>query len=145
MGIDVWHDQLHESLKKHPKVLSFENFNAKDLAINTQFLRAISHLQINLVVADVSFISINKIIPSMANFVAAGTEYLFLVKPQFECGREHLDKHGIVTDKKVYDNVENEVRKTAQQYFKNVEKYFSCDVLGKDGNQEFFIYGKKCD
>ncbi len=145
IGIDVGHDQLHETLKKNPKVVSFENFNVKDLSINTSFLRAVDQYKFNLVVADVSFISITKVIPSIANFIAAGTEYLILVKPQFECGRENLDRHGIVTDSKVYETVEKDVKAAALTYFKNVEQYFSCEILGKDGNQEFFIYGKKCD
>ena len=115
----------------------------KDLSINTAFLRAVESYEFNLVVADVSFISITKVIPAIANFVASGTDYLILVKPQFECGRENLDRHGIVNDIKVFETVEKNVRESALLHFKNVEKYFSCDVLGKDGNQEFFIYGKK--
>ncbi|MGZ3692525.1 MAG: TlyA family RNA methyltransferase [Pseudobdellovibrio sp.] len=145
VGVDVGHDQLHASLKNHALVLSFENFNAKDLSINTSFLRSVEPYKFNLVVADVSFISVGKVIPSIANFISAGTEYLILVKPQFECGRENLDRHGIVNDKKVYETVEKNIKEIALTHFKNVDRYFPCEVLGKDGNQEFFIYGKKCD
>lgn len=143
IGIDVGHGQLHESLKNNSKILSFENFNAKDLSINTTFLRAVEPYKIDLVVADVSFISITKIIPSIANFISAGTEFLLLVKPQFECGREYLDRNGIVIDEKIFSTVEAEVSRIALQNFKNVKNYFPCEVLGKDGNQEYFIYGQK--
>ena len=143
IGIDVGHGQLHQKLKNHPQVISFENLNAKDLSVNTAFLRSVPVNQFDLIVADVSFISLTKIIPSIANFVNQGGEFLLLVKPQFECGRENLDENGLVRDHKIYETVEQDVRAKALQFFKNVEKYFPCEVLGKDGNQEFFIYGKK--
>ncbi len=77
VGIDVGHGQLHESLKKNPNVVSFENLNAKDLAVNTAFLRTVPVNQFDLIVADVSFISLTKIIPSISNFINEGGEYLF--------------------------------------------------------------------
>jgi 23S rRNA (cytidine1920-2'-O)/16S rRNA (cytidine1409-2'-O)-methyltransferase len=143
VGIDVGHGQLHESLKKNPKVISFENLNAKDLSINTAFLRTVPVNQFDLIVADVSFISLAKIIPSIANFINEGGEYLLLVKPQFECGRENLDENGLVKDPKIFKTVEDEISAKALEYFKSVQSYFASEVLGKDGNQEFFIYGKK--
>lgn len=143
VGIDVGHSQLHETLKKHPSVVSFENLNAKDLAVNTAFLRTVPVNQFDLIVADVSFISLTKIIPSVSNFINAGGEYLLLVKPQFECGREFLDDNGLIKDLAVFTKVEADIKEKAMLYFKNVTAYFPCEVLGKDGNQEFFIYGKK--
>lgn len=143
VGIDVGHGQLHESLKKNPNVVSFENLNAKDLAINTAFLRVVPVNQFDLIVADVSFISLSKIIPSIANFLSEGGEYLLLVKPQFECGRENLDENGLVKDPQIYKQVEDDITAKALISLNNVNKYFPCEVLGKDGNQEFFIYGKK--
>lgn len=145
VGIDVGHGQLHESLKKNPQVIAFENLNAKDLAVNTAFLRTVPVDQFSLVVADVSFISLTKIIPSIANFINAGGEYLLLVKPQFECGRENLNEDGLVKDPKIFKQVEEEVSAKTLLHFKNVISYFPCEVLGKDGNQEFFIYGKKAN
>ena len=143
VGIDVGHSQLHQSLQKHPKVISFENLNAKDLSVNTAFLRSVPVNQFDMVVADVSFISLTKVMPSISNFISVGGEYLLLVKPQFECGRENLDDNGLVKDSKIFKTVEDEISAKALQYFKNIQSYFPCEVLGKDGNQEFFIYGKK--
>ena len=96
-----------------------------------------------LLVVDVSFISVTKVIPSLFNFLREGSEYLILVKPQFECGRENLDSNGIVKGEKIYSDIEEEIKKSAQQYFKNVTAYFESSILGKDGNREFFIYGRK--
>jgi 23S rRNA (cytidine1920-2'-O)/16S rRNA (cytidine1409-2'-O)-methyltransferase len=143
VGIDVGHGQLHDSLKKHQQITSFENLNAKDLSLNTFFLRSVPVNQFDLVVADVSFISLSKIMPSLTNFISAGGEYLFLVKPQFECGRENLDNNGLVKDPAIFKSVENDISAIALSHFKNVTAFFPCEVLGKDGNQEFFIYGKK--
>lgn len=143
IGIDVGHGQLHVTLKKHPKVICFENLNAKDLLNEESFLKEVPPNQFDLLVADVSFISLTKIIPSVVSFLAKGQDYLFLVKPQFECGRENLDGNGLVKDPKVFKDVEKIITECALQNFKNVENYFASGVLGKDGNQEFFIYGKK--
>jgi 23S rRNA (cytidine1920-2'-O)/16S rRNA (cytidine1409-2'-O)-methyltransferase len=143
VGIDVGHSQLHEKLKNHPQVVSFENLNVKELSVNAAFAREIPDKSFDLIVVDVSFISLTKVIPSIFNFIAEGSEYLFLVKPQFECGRENLDSNGIVKDERIFNQIEDEIRKITEQYFKNVTSYFESPILGKDGNREFFIYGRK--
>lgn len=143
VGIDVGQGQLHASLKNDSRIVSFENLNVKDLSLNASFAKSVPVNQFDIVVADVSFISLTKVMPSAVNLLNEGGEYLFLVKPQFECGQENLDKNGIVKNSKIYRQVEADIKKAALQYFKNVEQYFPCPVLGKDGNQEFFIYGRK--
>lgn len=143
VGVDVGQGQLHHSLKNNSQVYSFENINVKDLSMNAAFVNKVPLNNFDLIVADVSFISLTKIIPSISNFINEGGEYLFLVKPQFECGPENRDKNGLVKNAKLYKTVETDVRRSALQYFKNIDAYFSCDILGKDGNQEFFIYGHK--
>lgn len=143
VGVDVGHSQLHASLKTDSRIISFENLNVKDLSMNAGFVKEVPINKFDLVVADLSFISLTKVIPSISNFLSDGSEYLFLVKPQFECGPENLDKNGLVKNAKVYKTVEADVKKSVMQYFKNVEAYFPCEVIGKDGNQEFFIYGRK--
>lgn len=143
VGVDVGHSQLHASLKTDSRIISFENLNVKDLSMNAGFVKEVPINKFDLVVADLSFISLTKVVPSISNFLSDGSEYLFLVKPQFECGPENLDKNGLVKNAKVYKTVEADVKKSVMQYFKNVEAYFPCEVIGKDGNQEFFIYGRK--
>lgn len=143
VGIDVGHSQLHEKIKNDPRVTAFENLNVKDLSINAAFLRSVPVNSFDLIVTDLSFISLTKVIPSLFNLIGDNGEYLFLVKPQFECGRENLDSNGIVKEERVYSRVEQEIRGVCEQYFKNVSNYFESSLLGKDGNREFFIYGKK--
>lgn len=142
VGIDVGRDQLHTSLKNHRQIVSIEGLNVKEMAADKKFLSVVPASKFDMIVMDVSFISITKVIPFVAAFLKPKGEYLFLVKPQFECGQEHIDKNGIVKDSVVYVQIEENIKKIAMQSFNNVEAYIKSDILGKDGNQEFFIYGK---
>jgi 23S rRNA (cytidine1920-2'-O)/16S rRNA (cytidine1409-2'-O)-methyltransferase len=142
VGVDVGHGQLHEKLKTRD-VAAFENLNVKDLASNSDFKALVPAGGFDLLVMDVSFISVTKVIPYVTEFLATGGDYLILVKPQFECGQENLDKNGIVKNRSVYAEIEKTVKECALKYFKDVRAYIESDLAGKDGNQEFFIYGKK--
>ena len=121
VGVDVGHGQLHEKLRNHPQVKSLEGLNAKDLGSDERFLQMVPSGKFDLIVMDVSFISITKVMAHLVNFLKAKGEYLFLVKPQFECGRDFLDKNGIVNDSSVYTEIEKTVRSAATEIFKNVE------------------------
>ena len=142
VGVDVGHGQLHDKLKNHPLVRSIEGLNAKDLGSDERFLTFVPAGKFDLIVMDVSFISITKVMAHLVNFLKPEGDYLFLVKPQFECGREFLDKNGIVNDSSIYPEIEKKVRSAALEIFKNVESYTISEILGKDGNREYFIYGK---
>lgn len=142
VGVDVGHGQLHEKLKNHPQIKSVEGLNAKDLGTDVGFLKLVPMEKFDLIVMDVSFISISKVMAHLVNFLKIEGEYLFLVKPQFECGRDFLDKNGIVNDSSVYVEIEKRIRAAALEIFKNVEAYTISGILGKDGNREYFIYGK---
>lgn len=145
VGFDVGRDQLHANLIGNPKIKAFEGLHAKDLASNQQFLAAVPTGGFDLMVADVSFISLTKIMPFVKQYLKIGGEYLFLVKPQFELTAKDLDRNGIVKDKKKYSLVQSVIEQEARQQFGSVIDYFLSETLGKDGNQEFFIYGKKSD
>ena len=95
----------------------------------------------DLIVMDVSFISIIKVMSFLKPFLKNNADYLFLVKPQFEAGPNALDKNGIVKDDKFYQLVQNNVQAEALSVFGKVKDYFISELTGKDGNQEFFIYG----
>lgn len=142
VGVDVGHAQLHASLVSHKKVSVFENLNVKELSSHQGFLSLVPTGKFDLIVADVSFISLGKVVDHLKPYLRTEGEYLFLVKPQFECGPEYLDKNGIVKDPSVYKKIEDEIRKKMLQCFNNVEAYIKSDLMGKDGNQEFFVYGK---
>lgn len=143
VGLDVGHSQLHEKLKNIKNIVSIEGLNAKDLKTDAFFLSQVPENKFDMIVMDVSFISITKVIPHLVEFLRPNGEYLFLVKPQFECGPDYLDKNGLVKDLSIYQQIESNMKKIALNNFNNVEFYIKSDLQGKDGNQEFFIYGKK--
>ena len=91
-AVDVGHDQLHQSLADDPRVVSLEGVNGRDLD------RTLVPDPVGLIVSDVSFVSILKVIDPVLALAAPGAEAVILVKPQFEVGREHVGRGGIVTD-----------------------------------------------
>jgi len=143
VGIDVGHGQLHEKIRDDARVIAFENLHTKNLSENENFMKSVPKGGFDLVVMDVSFISLIKLFPFIAPHLKKDGQFLFLVKPQFELSAADLDKNGIVKDPQSFSVVQACVEKEARLYFGSVLDYFRSEVLGKDGNQEFFIYGKK--
>lgn len=142
VGFDVGEQQLHEKVKSNPKVTFFEKLNVKNLLSNQNFLKAVPNDGFDLIVCDVSFISLTQVVSHVVQFLKPNGEYLFLVKPQFECGQKYLDKNGIVKNKNVYIKIESDMKELFQKNFGNVIGYFESGLSGKDGNLEFFIYGR---
>lgn len=139
VGIDVGSGQLHEKIKTHSRVKYFENLNVKDLT-----LEGIQQTELfDGVVCDVSFISLTKVVPYLGPVLKTKGFFLLLVKPQFECGPEYLDKSGIVSDPKVYKTIEADIKSLCDKVFMTKTQYFESSITGKDGNKEFFIYGNK--
>ncbi len=143
VGVDVGTSQLHPSLKNVDHIISIENLNVKNLADDLRFRKTVPANGFDLLVMDISFISITKVMKHMRSYLKMGSDYLFLVKPQFELSPNALDKNGIVKDEKFYSVVQNNVMSEAQNVFGSVTQYFKSALDGKDGNQEFFIYGHK--
>ncbi|WP_421761684.1 TlyA family RNA methyltransferase [Devosia sp.] len=91
-AIDVGHHQLHKSLLDDPRVVSFEGLNGRDLNRDTV------PDPIDLLVCDISFVSVVKVLDVPLSLCADRAEAVILIKPQFEVGRENVGKRGIVTD-----------------------------------------------
>lgn len=143
VGIDVGQEQLHKKLRNHLKVTFFESLHVNLLAVSQNFLQSVPVAGFDLIVADVSFISLTKVMSHLNPYLRNKGLFLFLVKPQFELDSNALDKNGIVKDEKNYSIVQNQVQAEAIQVFGQVKDYFKSELQGKDGNQEFFIYGQK--
>jgi len=149
VGVDVGQNQLHTKIKSDPRVKYFEKINVKDLSSNTDFMTYIQQMNhskveyFDLMVCDVSFISLTKIISQVAGFLKHGGAFLFLVKPQFECGPEFLDKNGLVKNEKIYSDIEKQIKAECEKTFNCSTQFFESSITGKDGNKEFFIYGQK--
>jgi len=91
-AVDVGHDQLHARLRAEPRVVSLEGFNARLLT------REQVADPIDLLVCDISFVSVTKVLAAPLALCAPDARAVILFKPQFEVGREHVGKGGIVTD-----------------------------------------------
>ena len=91
-AIDVGHDQLHQRLRGSDRVVSLEGVNARDLD-SIQIPD-----KIDLLVSDVSFVSVTKVLAAPLALCRPGADTVILIKPQFEVGRENIGKGGIVTD-----------------------------------------------
>jgi 23S rRNA (cytidine1920-2'-O)/16S rRNA (cytidine1409-2'-O)-methyltransferase len=91
-AVDVGHGQLHERLCNDPRVASLEGTNARDLS------SALIPRPVDLLVCDVSFVSVLKMLEAPLALCRAGAEAMILIKPQFEVGRDFIGRGGIVTD-----------------------------------------------
>lgn len=96
LAVDVGRAQLHTRLRDDPRVTLLEGTNARDLPPLPP---------IDLFVADVSFISLRTILPSVARRLAPGTPGIVLVKPQFEAGRREVPRGGVIRDEAVRSRV----------------------------------------
>jgi 23S rRNA (cytidine1920-2'-O)/16S rRNA (cytidine1409-2'-O)-methyltransferase len=91
-AVDVGHGQLHASVAALPNVVGMEGTNVKDLT------RATIPEPIDLLVCDISFVSVSKVLAAPLSLCRPGADAVILIKPQFEVGRDRIGKGGIVTD-----------------------------------------------
>ncbi|HBA83448.1 MAG TPA: TlyA family rRNA (cytidine-2'-O)-methyltransferase [Verrucomicrobia bacterium] len=137
-AVDVGKGQLHWKIRTDPRVVVFEGVNAR-------FLEARSLPETPVfVVIDVSFISLTKILPAVTQVLAAGGHIVSLIKPQFEAGRNQVEKGGVVRDPAVHERVIETVRAFGVQSA-GLEFLGVCrsPLLGPAGNVEFLAYWKK--
>lgn len=141
LGIEVGHSQLAESLKQEARVTVLENFNARNLSKEELLTRKLK-TKFDLVVIDVSFISLELILPRCVDLLKEQGAILALVKPQFEVGLKGLGKGGIVRDSRLFTEIEEKIRGICKNLGLRIEDYFVSSIEGSDGNKEFFIYAK---
>ena len=133
-AIDVGTNQLDYRLRTDPRVRSQEHRNARELTLGD-----IGEL-VELVVCDVSFISVTLILPAMLPLLVPGGRMIILVKPQFEVGKGQVGKGGIVRDPELHVaacvRVEDAVRAAGFE-----TALMPSPILGTEGNKEFLLYG----
>jgi 23S rRNA (cytidine1920-2'-O)/16S rRNA (cytidine1409-2'-O)-methyltransferase len=142
VGVDVGHGQLSRSLFGEPRLSSIEGLNCR--ALTTADLD--EHFPaggFDLIVGDVSFISMTLILPQLPALLADQGDILVLIKPQFEVGPENIGKGGIVRDPVLYGEVESKLRQCAADLSLKVRAWLDSPITGGDGNREFFIWLKK--
>ena len=136
MAVDVGKNQLHSSLRKIPRISVLEQTDIRDISAKFKDF-------FDLVVVDVSFISLFKIIEDIQVIAKKGGHIILLYKPQFEVGRKNISKNGLV--KKEVDT-----QKTLSDFLISLDKSSlnfveskNAQIKGKKGNQEIFIHLKR--
>ena len=187
VGVDVGRGQLHPQLQNHPQLISLEGVNARNLReslgqlIDSKDLTTkvseeggqalMMEKRFDLITVDVSFISLEHILPEISHFLAERGEFLILVKPQFEMGRRAKVSLGEAKRKvvktsleeiasplvsspthplpifnsPVHEGVKTRIINLCQLSHLEVKSCIPSQPTGRDGNKEFFIYGKKAN
>jgi 23S rRNA (cytidine1920-2'-O)/16S rRNA (cytidine1409-2'-O)-methyltransferase len=134
LAIDVGHDQIVPQLREDSRVTVVEGFNARDLTAGD--LERVP----DVVVADLSFISLRKVLPAVARVAGPDTHALLLVKPQFEVGRERLGSGGVVRDPALHRDAVESVARAAEEAGLRVRAVVPSSLPGPNGNREFFLW-----
>lgn len=133
-AVDVGHDQLAPAVRTDARVVVRERTNLRDLTLD--------HLDgepVDVVVADVSFISLTMLVEPMLSVLKTDGVALLMVKPQFEVGRRHLDSHGVVTDSAQQTAAVDGVIAAAQKFGWACDWRGETSLPGTSGNREFFV------
>ena len=144
IGVDVGHDQLHPRLRDDKRVVCVEGVNAREMdaaTLGADFPPG----GFDLIVADLSFISLAKVLPQLPPLLATEGQMLLLIKPQFEVGADNLGKGGVVKDEKLYARVEADFRAAVAVENLKVCGWFNSPLIGGGvgnitGNREFFLW-----
>ena len=136
-AVDVGRGQLHPTLAADPRVVSLEGVDARTLTSE------LLPLPPDLVLADVSFISLEKAMPQALALAPEGADLIVLVKPQFEVGRGRVGKGGIVTDLEARAEALDAVKAFVATSGWVVQATTESPITGGDGNQEYLIHATK--
>lgn len=140
IGVDVGHGQLHPRLRMDARVTSIEGVNARSLGRDAWASRSPEDSTFDLIVGDLSFISLTLVLPALAPLLKRGGDLLMLVKPQFELQPGQIGKGGIVRDPALYGVVERRLRDACASLGLRVVHWQDSPIVGGDGNREFFIH-----
>jgi 23S rRNA (cytidine1920-2'-O)/16S rRNA (cytidine1409-2'-O)-methyltransferase len=133
VSLDVGHGQIDWTLRQDPRVVVIENFNARHLT------PADLPGPVDIVVIDVSFISLRQILPVVPPLLRPGAEVVALVKPQFEAGRREVRK-GVIRDEAVHARVTDEVAAAGAEVGLARVASTPSPITGQKGNIEFLLH-----
>lgn len=147
-AVDVGTDQLHPSLQNHPKIELHERTDIRNVAVkgwdlpsNVDRDNVVLEVSPDIVVIDVSFISLREILPHIAKHIAdEKTQIIAMVKPQFEAGKNQANK-GVIKNDSIRRGILKDFEDWSRQLFVIIDKRDS-DVAGAKGNQERFYHLK---
>ena len=135
--VDVGTAQLHDRLRRDPRVTNLEKTNARHLQPG-----ALPRADYDVIVMDLSFISLKNVLPAVWCFLRPGGTLVALVKPQFEAGKAEVDRgQGIIRDDLVRERVLSEIREFSLRELPGATLHGEreCPVHGADGNREYLL------
>ncbi len=133
VGVDVGHGQLHAKLRDDARVTTIEGLNAREL-------EGADLGRFDLVVGDLSFISMTLVLPAIISVLTG--DLLMLVKPQFEMQPADIGKGGLIKDAASYPKVEQRIRAACSEGGLEVIDYLPCAIATIDGDREFFVWAR---
>jgi len=135
VALDVGHGQLHERLRADGRVVNLERTNVRSIDAST------IGGPVDLVVADLSFISLSVVAAALVRVCKPGAPMVLLVKPQFEAGRAEAARgRGVITDPAIWDRVRDEVATAFERVGCTVLGWVDSPITGADGNREFLVH-----
>jgi 23S rRNA (cytidine1920-2'-O)/16S rRNA (cytidine1409-2'-O)-methyltransferase len=135
VALDVGHGQLHERLRAETRVTNLERVNVRHVDVD-QIGGAV-----DVIVGDLSFISLRLVIPVLVGLCQPGAPMVLLVKPQFEAGRQEVDRgRGIITDPAIHERVRGEIEEALADAGCQVQGWTDSPIAGADGNREFLVH-----
>ena len=137
VAVDVGYGQLAWSLRRDPRVAVLERTNVRDL------VPADLPFAPQVVVADLSFISLRLALPALAGVAVAGADLVLLVKPQFEARAQDVEEGGVVRDPGVWRRALEQVAEACQGSGATPTRALASPLLGPAGNVEFFLHAVK--
>jgi 23S rRNA (cytidine1920-2'-O)/16S rRNA (cytidine1409-2'-O)-methyltransferase len=136
-AVDVGREQLHHSLVDHERVVDLSGTDARIL--DASWIEE----DPDIIVSDVSFISMTKALPAVMDLAVSGTEMVALIKPQFEAGREHVGKGGLVKDPETIARVHREIIEFLEDSDWTIMGQAESPITGGDGQVEGLIWARK--
>ncbi|CAB4707481.1 MAG: TlyA family rRNA (cytidine-2'-O)-methyltransferase [Actinobacteria bacterium] len=137
VAVDVGYGQLAWELRNDPRVTILDRTNVRHLTIEQVGER------VDLVVADLSFISLTLVLPALVSVSQSSADFLVMVKPQFEVGREKLGAGGVVRDSALRKSAVLEVADCAYDMGLGCEGVVASSLPGPSGNVEYFLWLKR--
>ncbi|MEA3183585.1 MAG: rRNA (cytidine1920-2-O)/16S rRNA (cytidine1409-2-O)-methyltransferase [Ilumatobacteraceae bacterium] len=137
VAVDVGHGQLHPKIRGDGRVSVFERFHVRDLST------AAIDGSVDLVVADLSFISIIRALPALIGVSRPGADLVLLVKPQFEAGKAEVDRgSGVIRDPAIHQRVCDDVSAALVGHGCEVVAWTESPITGAQGNREFLVHAR---
>lgn len=136
IALDVGHNQLHPKIANNPHIIEMSGVNIRDVYQEDMPYKP------NLIVSDVSFISLTLVIPVIARIAASQADVVLLVKPQFEVGKGNLGKGGIVTDETLRFKALETVKACAEDHNLTIIATEKSPIEGTHGNVEYLLYSR---